>query len=72
MRRITFSADPKVIERARRLARLNNTTLDEAFRTWLAGYAKPLETGEEIENFLDRFKHFRAGRMPTRDELNQR
>ena len=39
MKNITLSADESVIEAARAQARAENTTLNEQFRVWLAGYA---------------------------------
>jgi hypothetical protein len=72
MRNITFSADPEQIELARTRARQTNTTLNEAFRQWLAEYAAPNSHAEDISDFLSQFQHFRAGKMPTRDELNER
>ena len=38
MKNITLSADDSLIEQARALARLRGTTLNEAFRGWLASY----------------------------------
>jgi hypothetical protein len=72
MRNITLSAEPKLIDLARTRAKLNNTTLNEEFRKWLAEYAKPDYSKEGIKAFLDQFPKFRAGKMPTRDELNER
>lgn len=37
---ITLSADERLIEAARRRARTEHTTLNEAFRSWLADYAE--------------------------------
>ena len=38
MKNVTLSADNSLIEQARALARLRGTTLNEAFRGWLASY----------------------------------
>ena len=40
MKNITLSAENGLIDQARALARLRGTTLNEAFRGWLAGYAR--------------------------------
>ena len=39
MKNITFSAEDASIAKARSLARLRGTTLNEEFRLWLASYA---------------------------------
>ena len=39
MKNITFSAEDAVIAKARSLARLRGTTLNEEFRLWLVSYA---------------------------------
>ena len=38
MKRITFRADAEAIERARRVAKAQGTTLQEEFRKWLSDY----------------------------------
>lgn len=38
LKRITFRADAKAIERARRVAKSEGTTLQEEFRKWLDDY----------------------------------
>jgi hypothetical protein len=38
VKRITFSADEKMIEQARKAAADQNTTLNAAFREWLVSY----------------------------------
>ncbi len=40
MKNVTLSAENALIEQARALARLRGTTLNEAFRGWLASYAR--------------------------------
>lgn len=40
MKNITFSAENSLIDQARALARLRGTTLNEAFRDWLASYTR--------------------------------
>lgn len=40
MKNVTLSAENALIDQARALARLRGTTLNEAFRGWLAGYTQ--------------------------------
>jgi hypothetical protein len=71
MKNITLSADPDVIEKARAVAKAENTTLNAAFREWLASYIRQrnLETYQAVRDSL---KHIDAGGPYTRDEMNER
>jgi hypothetical protein len=76
---VTFSADESVIEQARRVARSENRTLDDAFREWLDSYASRItavasrrQTLENVEALFRRLKYVDAGRKFTRDEMNER
>ena len=75
MKSITFSADEKSIEAARRKAHSKQTTLNEEFRKWLSEYTdgeddyatRALALIEEL-----RKTHTTGGRKFTRDEMNER
>jgi len=70
---ITFSADAALIEEAREVARLNNTTLNEQFRLWLEQYARQRRV-EQLDELLDSLQGrlSSGGRKFTRDEMNER
>ena len=73
MKNITLSADEEAIAKARAKAAVGRTTLNQLFRDWLAGYAEQKPLGEdEIRDFQKQDSDFRVGRMPTRDERNER
>jgi hypothetical protein len=73
MKNITFSADEDLIERARDVARSRRTTLNEAFREWLAGFAGQSTGARQVEAFLRSLRHVNSGgRRFTRDEMNER
>jgi hypothetical protein len=73
MKNITLSADEGLIEKARARAAAQQTTLNSLFRNWLAEYAEPrTRTREELDAFLDKYSYFRVGKMPTREERNER
>ena len=73
MRNITLSADETVIAKARSKASLEQTTLNQLFREWLAEYTEPSKaTRDQIQAVLDKYSNFRVGVMPTRDERNAR
>jgi hypothetical protein len=72
MKNVTLSADEHLIEQARRLARSQHKTLNQAFREWLESYARPNNALERYEALMKDLKYVRAGRKFTRDEMNER
>ena len=74
MKNITLSADESDIAAAREHARVQNTTLNEQFRIWLAGYARRRQTADEAMALVDQMRKYvnTAGRKFTRDEMNER
>lgn len=73
MRNITLSADENLIDRARRRAESENTTLNNAFRSWLEQYSAPRGlTEDQIRVAMSMASGFRLGRMPSREERNER
>lgn len=72
LKNITFSAEEKLIESARKKARNNNTTINTVFRQWLSVYAKEQGLISELDNYLDKTAYVNSGRSFTRDEYNQR
>lgn len=73
MKNITLSADEAVIESARRRAETENTTLNNVFREWLAGYAAPRPlSAADVRRAAAAVSHFKAGRRFTREERNER
>ena len=72
VKRITFSADPDLIEKARSNARLRGTTLNEAFREWLAGFVDGERDVQNYRELVESLRHVQPGRHFTRSEMNQR
>jgi hypothetical protein len=72
VRKITFRAEQSTIEDARKVARFEGKTLEDAFRDWRHWYASRNVTKEEIEALYRRLKYVDAGRKFTRDEMNER
>jgi hypothetical protein len=72
MKNITFSADKMLIERARRQAALENTTLNELFRVWLERYVTQPAAAQQYEALMAQLAHVHAGRHYTREEMNER
>jgi hypothetical protein len=72
MKNVTLSAEEHLIEQARLVARSQHKTLNLAFREWLEQYAASSGTGREVDALMSRLRHVRAGRVFTRDEMNER
>ncbi len=72
MKRITLSADGDLIERARLIAREQRRTLNEAFREWLAQFARSAGDAQVFDALMMRLRNVDAGRRFSREELNQR
>ncbi len=72
MKNVTFTADEHAIERARKAARAQNTTLNQAFREWLDSFGKPAFNPQEFDALMKRLSYARAGRRFTREEMNER
>ena len=73
MKNITFSADDRLIKRARERAAREGRTLNEEFRRWLADYSRQeaqLRRFDEVAKEL-RGK-VRVGRKLSREEMNVR
>jgi hypothetical protein len=73
MRNVTLSADEDLIERARVIAQSRHTTLNDAFREWLAQYSAEAGTVEEFDALLARLRRKVEARGPySREEMNER
>jgi predicted transcriptional regulator len=70
MKKITFSANDDLIERARLIARSQHKTLNAAFREWLRTFTAGDE--REFDGFMRRLRHIDAGGPFSRDEMNER
>jgi hypothetical protein len=72
VKNITLSADEDLIEQAREAARAQHTTINAAFREWLAEYTSRATRAERIKELFERTSYVRAGRHFSREELNER
>ena len=72
LKNITLSAEEALIQRARRRAMAENTTLNELFRAWLGRYVAQSETVDQYEALMTRLDHVKAGGKFSRDEMNAR
>lgn len=72
MKNITFSAEEKLIEKARLKAAKEKTTLNKRFREWLISYAKQDDAGNNYDKLMEELEHIDSGGKFTRDEMNER
>lgn len=72
LKNVTLSADAAMIEEARKKAGSESTTLNAAFRRWLARYVDPSRSESEYRILMSELSHVRSGRAFSRDELNER
>ena len=72
MKNITFSADEKLLERARLRAMEQKTSLNVVFRQWLARYAGSNSPDDDYKRLMKQLKDVDAGRKFTREEMNAR
>ena len=72
MKKITLSADEDLIEQARLIARKKHTTLNQAFRDWLAEYTRRSSVEASIEAVYKRLSHIDSGGKYSRESMNER
>jgi cbb3-type cytochrome oxidase cytochrome c subunit len=72
VKNITLSADEHLIEEARRAAQAQHTTLNAAFREWLADYSARQGRMQEYDALMERLNYVKVDRKYTRDEMNER
>lgn len=73
MRNITLSADPRLIEAARRRAASERTTLNEQFRRWLSDYVgRRQQASDAVQVMRELRGRLHVGRKLTRDEMHER
>lgn len=72
MKNVTLSADEDLIEKARSIARAQRTTLNAAFREWLASFTASEGDTQRFDALMKSLRNVDAGRHFTRDEMNER
>jgi hypothetical protein len=73
MKNITLSAPEELIEKARKQASLNGTTLNNEFREWLKSQSTDGRTKvSKYKKLMDHLSYVNSGRKFTRKEMNER
>ena len=74
MKNITLSAQDDLIDKARRIARNRNSSLNIMFREWLEGLNNNQAESTEEERLKDLWKktsYARVGKKLSREEMNE-
>ena len=74
LRNITLTAEDALIDRARAIAAENHTTLNVAFREWLAAYVAGQDRAavERFRSVMAQLGGADPGRAFNRDEMSER
>lgn len=72
MKNITLSADDRLIESAREVARKRKSTVNALFREWLADLVQQQDCEAKLKELDLRLGYARAGGKFTREEMNER
>jgi hypothetical protein len=76
MKNITFSAKEDAIEKARRIAKQKNSTLNEMFREWLDDINNhqsiDSDVTKKLHDLWDRTSYISDGKKLTREEMHER
>lgn len=72
LKNITLSADEALIEKARKRARKQKTTLNAEFRKWLKNYSSENSNSVNYTLMMENLKYVRVGKKFSREELNER
>jgi hypothetical protein len=71
LKNITFSAEEKLIIKAREKAISEKTTLNAVFRRWLKQYAERKQE-DEINIVMEKMDYAISAKKITRDQMNER
>lgn len=72
LKNITLSAEEALIERARKRAAAESTTLNAEFRRWLKQYANRPKNEADFRVLMAQLSYAQPGRTFSREELNER
>jgi hypothetical protein len=72
VKNVTLSAEHRLLDRAREIARGRSTTLNQLFREWLAELTAEKTRPHRYDDLMRRLGHARSGGRFSRDELNDR
>ncbi len=72
LKNITLSADEELIEKARKRAQADKTTLNASFRQWLKTFANSSFKAQDYDELMQTLSYVKSDKKYTRDELNER
>lgn len=72
MKNVTLSADDALIRQARRRASMEQRSLNDLFRQWIADYVAAGSAGVAYDTVMNGLGHVRSGGCFTREGMNER
>jgi hypothetical protein len=72
VKNVTLSAEERLLEKAREVARSRSTTLNQLFREWLAEITADKARKHRYDELMRRLGHARSGGRFSRDDMNAR
>lgn len=72
LKNITFSAEQRLIQKARIKAQKESRSLNQVFRELLQNYAEPEQNDFDYEKFVKNLNINFKGKKFTREEMNER
>jgi len=72
LKNVTLSAEESLINKARKLATTNQTTLNALFRRWLERLTGQSTSDHEFHELMNRFSYVKSGGPFSREEMNER
>lgn len=72
LKNITLSANPSLIEKARKKAASQKKALNSLFREWLRQYVDETSSTADYDKLMSSFKYASPGRKFSRDEMHER
>jgi hypothetical protein len=72
LKNITLSADEKLIQKARKKAKQEHTTLNAQFHQWLENYISIGKNFNDYNSLMEKLSYAKPRRKYSRDEMNER
>lgn len=72
LKNITLSAEEELLQKAKKKAQRERTTLNATFRQWLKQYVASDSSETDYETLMNALSYAQVGGKFTREELNER
>lgn len=72
LKNVTFTAPETLLEKARKRARDERTSLNVVFREWLRNYSRHQDNIDRYKALMKQLRHIRTGGPFSREQMNER